>query len=74
MNQHDRDNLEFLLTVDSQTLKDFYDQASADDIAYAQELIKLAQMEFDQREQELDAAECVDLSAAQAVIKRIQAL
>lgn len=45
MDEHDRDNLNFLLTVDSDTLQDWYGQATQDDIAYALELLSYANKE-----------------------------
>ena len=38
-NEWDRDNLMFLLTADDQCLKEWYAQADADDLQYAQELL-----------------------------------
>ena len=37
-NPWDRDNLMFLLTSDDHVLKEWHEQADADDLAYAQEL------------------------------------
>lgn len=37
-NEWDRDNLMFLLTSDDHVLKEWHEQADADDLAYAQEL------------------------------------
>lgn len=37
-NAWDRDNLMFLLTSDDHVLKEWHEQADADDLAYAQEL------------------------------------
>ena len=37
-NAWDRDNLMFLLTSDDKVLKEWHEQADADDLAYAQEL------------------------------------
>ena len=39
MNQHDRDNLNFLLTASAKTLKDWQNQADEDDLIYAQEIL-----------------------------------
>ena len=39
MNDHDRENLKFLLSVDAKTLKSWYDNMDADDIDYAAELL-----------------------------------
>jgi len=38
-NEWDRDNLMFLLTAPDLVLKDWYSQADADDLNYAQELL-----------------------------------
>ena len=38
-NEWDRDNLMFLLTADDACLKEWYAQADADDLQYAQELM-----------------------------------
>lgn len=38
-NEWDRDNLMFLLTADDECLKEWYAQADADDLQYAQELM-----------------------------------
>lgn len=45
MNDHDKDNLEFLMSISKDTLLDWFDQASDDDVAYALELVKRAQVE-----------------------------
>jgi len=39
MNDWDRNNLEFLLNADEATIKDWQSKVTADDIAYAQELL-----------------------------------
>jgi len=39
MNQRDQDNLSFLLSLNSDSLLAWYNQASEDDILYAQELL-----------------------------------
>lgn len=40
MNQHDRDNLEFLLAISPSILCEWFHQQSSDDIQYAIELLK----------------------------------
>jgi hypothetical protein len=47
MNDHDKDNLEFLMAISKNTLLDWCDQASDDDIQYAIELLKQRQIEVD---------------------------
>lgn len=39
MNQHDRDNLDFLLNASPAVIEDWYEQMSDDDIEYAFELL-----------------------------------
>jgi len=39
MNQHDRDNLDFLLSANKDTLKEWYDAVEEDDIEYAGEIL-----------------------------------
>ena len=40
MNQHDRDNLDFLLTASPEVIEDWFEQMSDDDIEYAFELLE----------------------------------
>ena len=40
MNQHDRDNLDFLLNASPEVIKDWYEQMDDDDIQYAFELLE----------------------------------
>ena len=53
MNEHDKANLEFILTASPETLVDWYQSLSEDDIAYAQELLATAKTELDLRVIEL---------------------
>ena len=46
MNQHDKDNLQFLLNSTPATLKDWYDKMDGDDHEYALELIRLHSSEL----------------------------
>lgn len=39
MSNHDLENLDFLLNASEEVLKDWYEQASSDDIEYAAELL-----------------------------------
>lgn len=52
-NEWDRDNLEFLLNADDACLKDWYAQADADDLAYAQELLASYAEELREQAREL---------------------
>ena len=47
MNQHDRDNLNFLMTASDEVLREWYSMASEDDLLYAQELLSAYEMELD---------------------------
>jgi hypothetical protein len=49
MNEHDRSNLEFLLNADEQTIQDWHSKVSADDHAYAHELLDLYSKELKER-------------------------
>ena len=53
MNQHDRDNLNFLLNASAETLQDWYHHVDADDIAYASELLDAYSRELDALNQEV---------------------
>lgn len=53
MNQHDRDNLNFLLKSSPEILRDWYSKVSEDDIAYAQELLNAYALELRDRSREL---------------------
>ena len=64
MNQHDKDNLQFLLNSTPATLKDWYDKMDEDDHAYALELIRLHSSELIVAELELtDEQEDLSLAA-----------
>lgn len=49
MNQHDRDNLMFLLTSSKETLQDWYNKMDEDDLRYAMELLEAYHRELDLR-------------------------
>jgi hypothetical protein len=46
MNNWDKDNLSFLMTISPELLKDFLQIMDADDIAYAMELLRTAKAEI----------------------------
>jgi hypothetical protein len=71
MNDHDRGNLQFLLTADESVMQEWYNQVSQDDIDYALELLQMANAELTVKEMELaEAAENLDLTQAQAILSR----
>ena len=49
----DRDNLNFLLNSNDEAMKDWYAQADADDLLYAQELLSAYSKELQYRAQNL---------------------
>lgn len=71
MNNWDRDNLNFLLTIDSETFEDWLDQADEDDIDYAIELLRAAKSELIVQQMEvLDGVQ--DISTANNFIEQIR--
>lgn len=58
MNYEDRKNLEFLLVIDEETFRDWCKQATADDIAYAIEL--MVRSRHDPRYRQFYEAEALD--------------
>jgi len=57
MNERDQRNLDFLLKVDHQTLLEWYNTASVDDLLYAQELFQAKTTEL--IIQELELLDCI---------------
>lgn len=76
MNDHDRDNLTFLLSIDEQGFEQFLDESDDDDIDYAIKLIQTYRAELLIREIELeeavDAEHGLDLSDAQALLTKFR--
>jgi aspartate/glutamate racemase len=76
MNEYDRDNLKFLLTIDEATFKDWYNQMDEDDHEYAQELLNRYAQELKEQSAELlIEAELVldpNYSLARAVINSVK--
>jgi len=74
MDKWDRDNLNFLLTVDEDTFDEFMAQSSEDDIQYAIELIQTHKAELLTRQLELEDAlvEETGLDEARAVLNRFR--
>jgi hypothetical protein len=65
MNNHDRLNLEFLLTSSPATLKDWYDKMGTDDIQYAMQIMARYSEELTLRQQFTDA-ENTDIDVLEA--------
>lgn len=77
MNEHDRDNLRFLLSADRETFMEWAEQVTQDDMDYAMELLAQYAEELAVRSHEM-MVECMmeteDYSEANAVINRIKSL
>ena len=70
MNDRDRENLNFLLTISPKGFQDWLEQADDDDVEYALELIHYAKLEMIVAELEKrDSVE--DVSAAKMELDRI---
>lgn len=65
MNQHDKDNLDFLLNASPEVIQDWYNKVEDDDILYAFELLEMAREEL--IEQQIAGS---DLSEARAIISK----
>lgn len=74
MNQRDRENLNFLLTISPDTFDEWVSQADDDDIMYALELIKRARLELTMRQFEaIDEIRDVDsMLKAKEIIEKIK--
>lgn len=69
MNQYDRRNFEFIMTLNEEEFDEFFSSVGEDDIQYAIELIQEARSELIQKELEyLDQVE--DVSQASVVLKQ----
>jgi hypothetical protein len=65
VNQHDRDNLDFLLNASPEVIQDWYNKVEDDDILYAFELLEMAKEEL--IEQQMAGN---DLSEARSIISK----
>lgn len=74
MNAHDRQNLEFILSMTPNQMLEFFEDMPQDDILYAIEIIQLAKCEAIVKKLEIIESEETDYSEARAVLERIQAL
>lgn len=71
MNEWDKDNLHFLLTVDPEVFEDWLAQADEDDIEYAIELLQQAKSELLLQKMEiLDDVE--DTTDAKSILQKIK--
>ena len=77
MNDWDRDNLEFLMSIGQEEFQAWMDQADQEDIAYAMELIRQARTENMVQQMELEDSmqfyeKKNDFPDAKIVIERIK--
>ena len=70
LNPNDAANLKFLIESSTDTIKQWYSQADADDILYAQELLRHYENSLGELQDE--SVFYSDLSAANKVINRIK--
>lgn len=71
MNEWDRDNLNFIMSISPETLRDFLSIMTHDDVAYAFELIKTAKAEIMVEQMEFDEVNSdIELSDAGAVLSK----
>lgn len=61
MNEHDRENLQFLLNADEETLQDWYSKVDEDDHEYASEIMTMYSEELAMKSR-FYAVEEVDLT------------
>lgn len=66
MDQHDRDNLNFLLSASADVLRDWYEHVDDDDVQYALELLHAYKLELIDQ-----AAEISDMREANEVLSYI---
>lgn len=64
MSEHDLNNLAFLLTSDHDTMMDWYDQSTEDDIKYASTILNIAHNFFS------DNAATIDTTQARQILKK----
>ena len=74
MNNYDRRNLEFILSMTPDQMLEFFEDMPQDDILYAIEIIQLAKCEAIVKKLEIIESAETDYSEARAVLERIQAL
>jgi len=72
MNDHDRNNVNFIMTLDDTQFDNWAENMSNDDIKYAIEIIQAARLELAEQENALMEAELEEstLDEARAVLKK----
>lgn len=74
MNDHDRQNFNFLMGLNEEEFESFFSEMPEDDIQYAIELIQQARTELMVYEQELLDSSVEEFNEAREVLARIMAL
>jgi hypothetical protein len=69
MNEYDRNNLDFLLSISAATLKDWYKKMSSDDIEYASDIMAQYSEELSMKSAMLDD-DVNDISVATKLLKK----
>lgn len=74
MNQHDRENLQFLMNASEEVLRDWFNTVSEDDHRYAQELLNSYMLEIEEMKVSIQIeAELIthDYAESKAIIKKL---
>ena len=74
MNEYERRNLDFIMSMTDEEFDEFFADMPQDDIDYALELIQLGKTDLAMQEYALLDEETADLSEARSVLARIMAL
>ena len=69
MNEYDRNNLDFLLSISTATLKDWYKKMSSDDIEYASDIMAQYSEELSMKSAMLDD-DVNDISVATKLLRK----
>lgn len=73
MNDHDRSQLNFIMSLSDDDFQEWAEQSPVEDVQYAIELIQQARVESYMLEQELtDALEDSDLAEARSVLQKFR--
>ena len=72
MNEWDRNNLNFLLSADDATMKEWYKTVTEDDLNYAFELLAMRKEELNAQVVELELEEQESFAEAEAVLRKFK--
>ena len=74
MNEHDRENLKFLMSVDRETLQDWFRSVTPDDIEYALQLLTRYSTEIDEHAKALKIDEALTTGRADSYPEAVAVL